>query len=98
MFAPDGAIVVQAGPPVRGRAAIEQFLDRFKQFHVLSERMTTDVVEVRGQEASSRGTYWQRVRLPGRSVVEVHGRCRIEWVRAADGTWWIETISTTPEQ
>jgi len=99
MFASDGEVDVPGRAPVRGPAEIEHFLAGFRNFHVLSEEMTTESVTVSGPAAQSSGTYRQRVRLPQGNVVEVHGTYIASWRRAPAGTnWLLEKISTTPQR
>lgn len=99
MFAPDGEVEVPGRAPVRGPAEIERYLAGFRDFHVLSEEMTTTAVTVRGPTAQSTGTYRQRVRLPRGNVVEVHGAYTAVWRRATSpGAWLLKKISTTPRR
>ena len=97
MFAPDGVVEIPGGAHVRGPAEIRGFLERFRNYHVLSETMTTDQVTIAGDTANSSGTYHQRVRVPAGNVVEVHGTYAIVWRRAPPlAAWQIEKISTAP--
>lgn len=99
MFAPDGVVEIPGGASVRGPAEIQGFLDRFRNFHVLSETMTTDAVTVEDGTAHSSGTWHQRVRLPEGKIVEVHGTYAIVWRRApSPAAWQIEKISTASER
>jgi uncharacterized protein (TIGR02246 family) len=94
MFAPDGQLVVPGRASLRGPAEIRQFLDGFKDFHVLSEEMTVDQVHVHGATADSTGTYHQRVRLPQGNVVEPQGHYAIQWTKSGDGQWRFARMST----
>lgn len=96
MFTPEGELEVPGGEPVRGPEAIRKYLEGFAQFHVFSDRMTTDRVDVSGTVAHSEGSYEQRVRLPNGSTVNVHGRYMAEWIQS-NGQWRIAKLSTAPE-
>jgi uncharacterized protein (TIGR02246 family) len=96
MFAPEGELVLQPGQSVRGPAAIDHYLEGFRAFHVRSDVITTDRVDVNGSTAHSEGTYAQRVTLPDGKTVDVHGRYAIEWTEGANGVWLIRSMSTAP--
>ena len=96
-FAPDGEMVVVGQPPVRGRATIREAFESFKDYKVQSEEMTADYIALSGTGARAEGTYKQTVRVPDGSVVSVHGTYVADWIRAADGSWLIKTLTTTPQ-
>ncbi len=96
-FAPDGEMVVVGQPPVRGRATIREAFESFKDYKVQAEEMTTDYIAITGTGARAEGAYKQTVRVPDGSVVSVHGTYVAEWIRAADGSWLIKTLTTTPQ-
>ncbi len=98
MFAPEGDLEVPGRQPIRGPAEIRHYLEGFRNFHVLSEAMTTDAVSVQGSTAHSSGTYRQQVRLPEGNTVEVHGKYALDWVMRSDGAWQITRMGTTPER
>jgi uncharacterized protein (TIGR02246 family) len=97
-FAPDGEMVVVGQPPVRGRQTIREAFESFKDFKVQAEEMTADYIAITGTGARAEGTYKQTVRVPDGSVVSVHGTYVADWIRAADGSWLIKTLTTTPQQ
>jgi uncharacterized protein (TIGR02246 family) len=97
-FAPDGEMVVVGQPPVRGRAPIREAFESFKDYKVQAEEMTADYIALSGTGARAEGTYKQTVRVPDGSVVSVHGTYVADWIRAADGSWLIKTLTTTPQQ
>jgi uncharacterized protein (TIGR02246 family) len=98
LFTPDGELVNQGDPPVRGPEAIEHFLESFSEYHVQANTLTADTVTVHASEGQVDGTYWQRVQLPDGNVVEVHGIYTARWLRGADGTWRIQRMATIPQQ
>lgn len=97
-FAPDGNMVVVGQPPVQGRTAIREAFESFKDYKVQTEEMTADYIALSGTGARAEGTYKQTVRVPDGSVVSVHGTYVADWIRAADGSWLIKTLTTTPQQ
>ncbi|HEY2152366.1 MAG TPA: SgcJ/EcaC family oxidoreductase [Vicinamibacterales bacterium] len=97
-FAPDGEMVVVGQPPVRGRANIRETFESFKDYKVQAEEMTADYIALSATGARAEGTYKQTVRLPDSKVVSVHGTYVANWIRAADGSWLIKTLTTTPQE
>ena len=98
VFAPDGEMVNPRQPPVKGRAAIEKFLEGFSDFKVLSNEDTATSTLIDGDTAEQIGTYRQSVRSPGGKVFEASGRLEIGWVRDAGGEWLIAQLATFPEK
>ena len=98
LFTPDGEMASEGQPTVRGREAIKQHLESFKDFHVQANTLTADTVTVHGAAGDVAGTYWQRVELPSHEVVEVRGTYTAHWLRGADGTWRIQRVATAPRQ
>ena len=97
LFAPDGVLEREGGAPLQGPDAIETFLRGFDAYHVLAYSAIADTTLVSGRTAHQTGAYRQRVQLPSRDTVEVHGRFRIEW-RKRDDRWRIERMGTAAGQ
>jgi ketosteroid isomerase-like protein len=98
MFAEDGELVNPSRPPVRGRAAIEQYLSGFSDFHVLSNVDEPLSIVVDGDSALQTGTYRQSVRTPKGKVFETAGRFEIAWVRDKSGEWLLSQVATFPSK
>jgi ketosteroid isomerase-like protein len=96
MFTSDGEIVNRGQPSIKGPAAIEAFLQRFSDYHVLSEKLTPASTTVDGNHAAQEGTYRQRVRGPDGHVLNVSGRFIAEWIRDDNGIWRIRKMGTSP--
>jgi uncharacterized protein (TIGR02246 family) len=96
-FTADGEMAVEGQPPVRGPEAIKKHLEGFSAYHVQSEMLTADAVQVDGATARVSGRFRQTVRVPDGKVVEARGSYRALWVRGADGAWRIRRMTTTPD-
>jgi uncharacterized protein (TIGR02246 family) len=96
MFAPDGEVVNPGRDPIKGRAAIQAFLEQFAGYRVLSETMVPRTTTVDGSRATQTGTYRQRVRGPDGKVIEVSGGFVLDWIRDSSGVWLIQRAATTP--
>ncbi len=97
-FATDGEMIVVGQPPVQGRATIKQAFESFKDYKVQSEEMTADYIALTGTGVRAEGSYKQTVQVPDGKVVSVHGTYVADWIRGADGSWLIKTLTTTPQQ
>jgi uncharacterized protein (TIGR02246 family) len=95
LYAEDGEL---AGPngPVRGRKAIREFLETFKDFHVKANKTTPEKTSVNGETATQSARYWQRVELPSHETVEVSGRLDAQWAKHG-GRWLIQHMAATPD-
>ena len=96
MYAPEGEMVNPRQPPVHGRAAIQQFLEGFADYHVLSNTDTADSTLIDGNQAEQIGTYRQSVRAPSGKVFEASGRLEITWQKNGAGEWEILQFATFP--
>ena len=96
MFAPDGEVANPGQAPIRGRAAIDAFLQGFSDYHVLA--YTTEGIHtvVHGETADLTGIFHQRVRVPQGDVVEVAGHLEAHWVRAGQDHWLLQRMATSP--
>ena len=96
-FTSEGALV--NGPQtIRGPKAIQEFLEKFKQFHVQSETLTVQSVTGNPNYGHVLGRYDQTVQLPAGNVVEAEGSYAADWVRGADDVWRISRMITFPEK
>jgi uncharacterized protein (TIGR02246 family) len=96
MFAPDGEIVNPGRDPIKGRGAIQGFLEQFAGFEVINEMMVPRTTTVDGNHATQMGTYRQRVRGPDGNVIDVSGTFVLDWIRDSSGVWLIQRAATTP--
>jgi len=93
LFTDDGAIV-NGAQMVSGPKAIQDFLDKFKQYQVQTETLTVQSVHGSSSAAQVLGTYDQTVRLPAGNVVEARGNYSADWVRGGDGKWRLKRMAT----
>jgi uncharacterized protein (TIGR02246 family) len=96
MFAPDGEVVNPGRDPIKGRPAIQAFLEQFAGYHVINETMVPRTTTVDGTHARQTGTYRQRVRGPDGNVIDVSGNFVLDWIRDGSGVWLIQRAATTP--
>ena len=95
-FSPDGEMIGGAdAPAIRGRAAIQAHLERFKDFHVELQEDITDAISINGDSAQLLGRYHQRVTLPDGKRVEVRGRYIVDWLKLG-GRWMMQRMRTIP--
>jgi uncharacterized protein (TIGR02246 family) len=97
MFAPDGEVVNPGREPIKGRAAIQAFLEQFAGYQVINEMMVPRATSVDGNHATQTGTYRQRVRGPDGNVLDVSGNFVLDWIRDGSGVWLIQRAATTPQ-
>jgi uncharacterized protein (TIGR02246 family) len=96
-FTEDGALV-NGGQTIRGPKAIQEFLEKFKQYHVQSETLTVQSVRGNSNQGHVLGRYDQTVQLPAGNVVRAIGSYAADWVRGADDVWRISRMTTFPEK
>jgi ketosteroid isomerase-like protein len=96
MYAPDGELVNPSQPPVRGRAAIQKFLEGFSDYTVLSVSDDATSTLIDGDTSEQLGTYHQRVRSPEGRIFEAAGRLEVAWVKDPSGEWYIAQLETFP--
>ena len=96
MFTPDGAMVNPSQPAVRGRQAIQKYLQSFSDYKVLSNSDEATSLLVDGDAAEQIGTYHESVRSPQGRLFEVSGRLEVNWARDASGEWYIAELGTFP--
>jgi uncharacterized protein (TIGR02246 family) len=97
MFAADGEVVNPGRDPIRGRAAIQAFLEQFAGYQVINDVMVPLTTTVDGNHATETGTYRQRVRGPDGNIIEVSGNFALDWIRDSSGVWLIQRAATTPQ-
>lgn len=98
LFTPDGEIAVRGQPPITGRDAILKHLERFKDYRVESEEITTESADVHGAFGHVTGHYRERVRLPSGRKEEARGAYAADWHREPDGKWYIRFLTTIPQR
>ena len=98
MYAPDGELVNPSQPPVRGRAAIQKFIESFSDFKVLANSDMATSTLIDGDASEQLGTYRQKVLSPEGRLFEVSGRLEIGWVKDPSGEWYISQLATFPEK
>jgi ketosteroid isomerase-like protein len=98
MYTRDGEMAAEGAPTIRGPSAIKAHLEGFKDFHVLSETLTTDSINVEGNTARVVGTYHQRVRVPAGDTIVAFGQYTADWLRDAGGQWRVRRMATAPRQ
>jgi len=98
MFAPEGEMVNPRQPPVRGRAAIENYLAGFADYKLLANADVADGTAIDGDTAEETGTYRQTVRAPDGQKFETSGRLEVAWIRTPAGEWQIMQLETFPSK
>ncbi len=97
LFAPDGVVANPGQPNIVGRAAVQKFLEQFKDFKVEAYTIEPKRTSVTSATAEQVGTYRQRVQLPDKKVIEVSGHFRASWTHTSDGRWLIRRMETTSD-
>jgi len=95
MYAPDGIMERQSGPPLHGRDEIRSFLASFSNVKVLSVQMTTISFSYEGPAVVQTGEFQQTARANGK-VVNASGRFEATWIRGSHGDWLIRRMVTRP--
>jgi len=96
LFLPEGELVNEGAKPVHGPDAIDKYLRRFSDYHVLSNRIAATRTTVHGDTARQFGTWTQRVRTPKGETLDVAGRFEATWLRARPREWKILRLGTRP--
>ena len=92
IYAPDGEL----GTMARGRDSIRNFLNTFKNFHVLSQSSETDHISLHQDSAFQTGTYRQTVIIPSKDTVTVKGTFSAFWIWSGGNGWLIRRMETKP--
>jgi ketosteroid isomerase-like protein len=96
LYAPDGILAATGRAPIRGPDSIRVFLEKFRDYHVLSDTMQADGLIIWGDTAWQSGVFHQHVTVPAGDTVFAHGRFLFMWVRVAGGEWRLQRASTRP--
>jgi uncharacterized protein (TIGR02246 family) len=94
LYAPDGVVMFQDAPDVRGREAIRTLLaGMFDSTTVESLDVRPDTIEVYGSSAMEWGTYTESVKPRSSPAVRFEGRYVLQWQRQPDGQWAIRRFT-----
>jgi hypothetical protein len=93
LYAPDGEL----GKMAKGRDSIRSFLNRFKDFRVLSQNSETNKISIEKDSAIQTGSYRQTVIIPSRDTVSVKGNFTAFWIWSGKG-WQIRRMETVPSK
>jgi hypothetical protein len=96
LFAQSGVLVKSQSELIIGPTAILEFLQTFRAYNVLSHRMESDSMFIKGDTGWQKGRYWQQVRIPSGDTIKVEGRFHIDWQRVKKDGWRIQRMSTSP--
>ncbi|MBS1921483.1 MAG: hypothetical protein JST17_14615 [Bacteroidetes bacterium] len=92
LYTPDGNL----GDVAIGRDSIRNFLARFKNIKVLSQKSTTDSINISGDTAIQKGKYYQSDLISGKDTVYVKGTFIAKWQWTNDKYWLIKEMHTAP--
>ena len=101
-YGADGILIGGDGAPLTGAAPIARMLDRFAEYRVTDERMTTDAVVAlaaaagRAQQWAVTGSFDQHGTAPDHTSYAAHGRYDSVWACAAGG-WQIARMATVTD-
>jgi ketosteroid isomerase-like protein len=92
-YARDGELVNPGQDVIKGRAAIQSFLERFAAYAILSYELAPTSTTGDRNGVTQKGTFHQRVRTPDGQIVEASGTFTAEWV-LEDYVWHIKRMTT----
>lgn len=92
LYAPEGELITPNGP-IRGPAAIRDFLATFKNVRVDSMAMWADSVATTDSGVVQWGHWYQRATVPGRPVFNGTGRFVALWQEQHDGRWLLRRMN-----
>jgi uncharacterized protein (TIGR02246 family) len=95
-YTQDGELLEPGMEALSGREAIKKFLASFGDVRIEWASMTSGAIDVWGDAAVQRGSYAQRVTLPGKPAEEHRGRYVAQWSRQASGKWLIRRLMMQP--
>ena len=84
------------GDIVIGRDSIRRFLSSFKNVQVLSQKSTTQSIEIVKDTAIQKGTYVQTDVMPGKDTIVVKGEFTAHWLWLPADGWRIKKMETKP--
>ncbi len=92
LYAPDGEL----GKMATGRDSIRRFLEKFKNFKVLSQVSETNLITIGRDTALQSGSYIQKVIVPVNDTVTVKGLFSTQWIWMEPTGWHIQRMETVP--
>ncbi len=92
LYTPDGNL----GDMVIGRDSIRSFLSSFKNVQVLSQKSTTQSIQIVKDTAIQKGTYVQTDVMSGKDTVVVKGEFIAHWLWLPPNGWHIKKMETKP--
>ena len=92
IYASDGEL----GKMAKGRDSIRSFLNRFKDFRVLSQTSETEKITIDQDTATQTGRYTQTVIIPSKDTVSVKGSFNTLWIWSGTSGWLIRRMETLP--
>ena len=92
LYSPDGDL----GNMAHGRDSIRKFLDKFKNFKVLSQTSTTESIKSMRDSTLQKGIYHQTVIVPVNDTVTVKGEYNATWVWLSKVGWHLKRMETKP--
>jgi hypothetical protein len=91
-FTPDGNL----GNIAIGRDSIKKFLLSIKNVRVLSQSSRTSTIDVIGDSAIQKGTYYQIALISEKDTVNVKGEFIANWQWITNKGWFIKRMITKP--
>jgi hypothetical protein len=92
LYTADGEL----GKMAKGRDSIRNFLNRFKDFKVLSQNSETNKISIDQDSAIQTGNYRQTVIIPSKDTVSVKGSFTALWIWNPTKGWQIRRMETVP--
>jgi hypothetical protein len=92
LYTPDGEL----GKMARGRDSIRRFLDKFKDYKVLSQVSKTNLINISRDTALQSGLYTQKVIVPVNDTVTLKGLFSTKWIWMDPAGWHIQRMETVP--
>jgi uncharacterized protein (TIGR02246 family) len=94
-YTADGELLEPGMDALQGPAAIRAFLESFGEVRIEAASMTSEHVDVWGNDAVQWGAYTERAVLPGKPAMDLKGRFVAQWSRVG-GRWLIRRLLTQP--
>jgi len=92
LYTPEGDL----GQMAHGRDSIRKFLNKFKNFKVLSQTSTTASITNMHDSTLQKGFYHQTVVIPVNDTVTVKGEYTATWVWLSKSGWHLKRMETKP--
>jgi hypothetical protein len=90
LYSPEGEL----GKMAKGRDSIRNFLNRFRDFKVLSQKSETNKISIEKDSAIQTGSYRQMVIVPSKDTVTVKGSFTARWIWSGARGWQIQRMET----